>query len=248
MTRTWLLAGCASLLACAAHAQPVTAENGRFEATVAASQMSRLSIEGEKIASVRKVEDPDGPAFMVEPEPATGDVYVAFDGDVVGRSFTAFLVTESGKTVQALLRPVPGEGRTVLVRLAGGSAAASTPQSPSSRAGAAEGPRAERPPAYTEAITALMRLMFNGEAPAGVERTTLLPARRKAGPFELAESETWAVMNLRGRVVVVTNITEADQSLAPAALLVGPVMAVGVTHERLAPGESARVFLVEEAL
>ncbi|HYG27858.1 MAG TPA: type-F conjugative transfer system secretin TraK [Caulobacteraceae bacterium] len=248
MIRTLLLAGAASLaLGAAASAEPIVARDGRFEATVAATQMSRLSIEGEKIAAVRKVEDPEGPAFMVEPEPATGDVYVAFDGDVVGRSFTAFLVTESGKTVQALLRPTPGEGRTVLVRLAGLSAPASSPPS-APPSGGAEGPRAERTPAYTEAIAALMRLMFNGEAPAGVERVSVRPSRRKAGPFELVDTEAWSVMNLRGRIITVTNRSEAEQALSGDALLVHGVLAVGLAHERLAPGESARVLVVEEAL
>jgi hypothetical protein len=244
MIRTWLLAGAASLAASVALAEPIIATGDRFEASVAATQMSRLSIEGEKIASVRKVEDPEGPSFMVEPEPATGDVYVAFDGDVVGRSFTVFLVTESGRTVQALLRPSPGEGRTVHVRLAGGFAPASSQSPP--KVGGAEGPRAERTPAYTEAISALMRLMFNGEAPPGIERTPVRSAPRKAGPFRLAETETWAVMNLRGRVVSVTNADAAEQVLDAEALLVGGVLAVGVTHDRLAPGEQARIFIVEE--
>lgn len=246
MIRTLLLAGAASLIAGGALADPILAENGRFEAVVAASQMSRIAIEGEKIASVRKVEDPEGPAFMVEPEPATGDVYVAFDGEVVGRSFTAFLVTESGKTVQALLRPMPGEGRTVLVRLAGSSANPSSSQSPPG-AGASEGPRAERPPAYTEAIAALMRLMFNGEAPAGVERRAVTGRPRKAGPFELVEREAWSVMNLRGRVVDVANLTDEDQALGAEALLIAGVLAVGLTHDTLAPGEAGRLFIVEEA-
>lgn len=244
MIRIWLLAGAASLVACVAAAQPVTAQDGRFEAVVSASQMSRLSIEGEKIASVRKVEDPEGPSFMVEPEPATGDVYVAFDGDVVGRSFTAFLVTESGRTVQALLRPSPGEGRTVLVRLAGSPAPVSSP--PHAQAAGATSPRAERTPAYTEAIVALMRLMVNGEARAGIERTVVRGARRKAGPFELAEVEAWSVMNLRGRVVAVTNRAETPQRLNVDVLLVGAVLAVAATGETLEPGQSARLLLVEE--
>jgi len=244
MIRTLLLAGAASLAAGMALAEPIVAVGDRFEAAVAATQMSRLSIEGEKIAAVRKVEDPEGPAFMVEPEPATGDVYVAFDGDVVGRSFTVFLVTESGRTVQALLRPSPGEGRTVHVRLAGGSAPVSSQSPP--KAGGAGDPRAERTPAYTEAIAALMRLMFNGEAPHGVERAAVRPARRKAGPFELAETETWGVMNLRGRVVTVTNMDTVDRPLGAEAMLVDGVLAVGVTHETLAPGQRARLFIVEE--
>lgn len=247
MIRTLLLAS-AMGLACSttAVAQPVTTEDGRFEAVVSATQMSRLSIEGEKISSVRKVEDPDGPSLMVEPEPATGDVFIAFDGEVVGRNFTAFLVTESGKTVQASLRPTPGEGRTVLVRLAGGSATASAP-SGVPHPGRAEGPRAERSPPYTETITALMRLMFNGEAPAGIERVSVRGSRRRAGPFEIVETETWSVMNLRGRVLAVSNRSQADQSIDIDALLVPGVLAVGVSHGQLAPGDQIRVLLVEEA-
>ena len=246
MRRSLLLTGAAAAIAWPAMAEVITADSGRFEAPVAATQMSRLSIEGEKIASVRKVEDPDGPGFMVEPEPATGDVYVAFDGDVVGRSFTAFLVTESGKTVQALLRPIPGEGRTVVVRLAGASAPAAAPPSPSS-GGGAEGPRVERSPAYTEAITALIRLMFSGEAPSGVERTSARAQPSRVGPLELWEAERWQVLDLRGRIIVVSNLSPQDQPLSSRALMVPGVLAVAATHQSLRPGERGRVFLVEGA-
>lgn len=244
MTRTLLLACGAMLLASAARAQVITAEEGRFEAPVAATQMSRLSIEGEKIAAVRKVEDPEGPNFIVEPEPATGDVYVAFDGDVVGRSFTAFLVTESGKTVQALLRPIPGEGKTVVVRLAGASAPAVAPPSPSDDGGV-EGPRAERSPSYTDAITALIRLMFSGDAPAGVERAATRAKPTRAGPLELWEAETWSVLDLRGRVITVGNLSAQARDISRASLLVPGVLAVAATHETLRPGERGRIFLVE---
>ena len=85
-----------------AFAEVVQVRDSRFEAVVSADEMSRIAITGDKVVSVRSMNEPDGPQMLVEAEEATGDVYVAFDGDVMGRTFTLFLVTQSNQTIQAV--------------------------------------------------------------------------------------------------------------------------------------------------
>lgn len=219
-----------------AQAETVQAREGKFEAVVSADQMSRIAVEGDKIVSVRTINDPDGPQMLVEAEEATGDVYVAFDGDVLGRSFTLFLVTASGRTVQATLSPSSVAGQTVSVNLGANPA-----QAPGDTVA-----RSDRRNGYMETVSALMRLMFNGEAPEGVRKTGRATAPTKVGPYELRIVETYEVAGLRGQVMALKNASEATVPIVVDTFLVAGVMAAAADRAELLPGAEARVFLVEE--
>lgn len=232
------VAGLAATLAGLAHAGVLQAKDGRFEADVSARQMSRISIAGEKIASVRKLDEPGGPQLMVDTDEKTGDVFVAFDGDVAGRAFTAFLTTESGKVVQAVLHPVLGEGQNVLVRLeaaAGAARASGVVPGP--------GPVAAN---YPERLVGFIRAMFADQEAEGLTRRVLGQGAMKAGPFTVRETTAWEGGGLKGRVLYVTNVGLTDEPVRLAAFLVDRVLAAATSHERLRPGEQGRVFIVEE--
>lgn len=249
-----ILAGAAlvAALSSTAHAGPVIARDGRFEADVSARQMSRISILGEKIASVRKLDEPGGPQLIVETDEASGDAFIAFDGDVAGRAFSAFLTTESGKVVQAVLRPAPGEAQTVLVRLEGAPAGPqqaapkveiapmglSTPTIGASAPGAAS--------SYQERLVQFVRLMFNDQDSEGVTRRVTGAPPIKAGPFTVRQVTAWDSAGLHGRVLYVTNIGKEEEAVRLEAFLVERVYAAATSHERLRPGEQGRVFIVEE--
>jgi hypothetical protein len=113
-----------ALTAGGAEAATVAVTDGRFEADVSAKSITRIAIAGEKVATVRKDGDTQGPKMSVDVDGATGDVFVEFEGEVIGRTFTAFLTTQSGKTVEAVLSPRNSEGQTVFVRLAANEVAA----------------------------------------------------------------------------------------------------------------------------
>ena len=240
----FLLGGLAVAVVAAAPAGAgvVPAKDGRFEADVSARQMSRISIAGEKVASVRKLDEPGGPQLMVDTDEKSGDVFVAFDGDVAGRAFTAFLTTESGKVVQAILHPVLGEGQTVLVRLEGAAAAGSSPVRPG---GVAPG-AAPAAVAYPERLVQFIRLMFADQGADGVTRRVLGQAAMKAGPFTVRQITAWEADGLHGRVLYVTNVGPAEEPVRLEAFLVERVLAAATSHERLRPGEQGRVFIVEE--
>ena len=227
---------CAALLATnPAHADPVQVRNGQFEAVVSADQMSRIAIEGDKIVSVRSISEPDGPQMMVEAEEATGDVYVAFDGDVLGRTFTLFLVTQSGRTVQATLSPAAVAGQTVTVNM-GASASSGSGETVQ---------RSERRSGYMETVTALFRLMFTESPRRRAARSAGSQATR-VGPFELRVVETYEVANLRGQVLAIRNASEATVPVVVDSFLVAGVMAGRRRPVELLPGADGRVFVVEE--
>jgi hypothetical protein len=230
-----------AILATGVSAAPIMAKDGRFEADVSARQMSRIAIQGEKVVSVRNINDPTGPQVMIETDEATGEVFVGFDGDTSGRAFSVFLTTESGKTVQAVLHPMEAEGQSILVRLDGASAA-----SPAS-SGPGPGPqRPDRRSTYPETLVAFTRLMFTGDMPDGVVRKQITAPGQKAGPFLVRQVWSYDVPGLHGRVIYLTNASATAQTVNTQAFLVEGVLAASSSHEVLRAGEQCRIFIVEE--
>jgi hypothetical protein len=250
MRRLLTAAAAAALIATPALAGPVLAKDGRFEADVSTRQMSRISVLGEKIASVRKIDDPAGPQMLVETDEKSGDAFVAFDGDVAGRAFNAFLTTESGRVVQAILHPTPQEGQTILVRLEGSPSPASPPPAGAQRTDLAaappSAPHSDGRSPYQETLVQFIRLMFSDQESEGVTRRVATSAGVRAGPFAVREVTRWEAPGLRGRVLYMTNMGKADEPVRLEAFLVERVYAVAASHERLRPGEQGRVFIVEE--
>jgi len=235
------IAAVSLLLASTAMAAPIVAKDSRFEADVSARQVSRIAIQGEKVVSVRKIDDPNGPQMMVEADEITGDVFVSFDGDVHGRVFSIFLTTESGKTVQAVLSPRNAEGQTVLVKLEG-SASAST----GAVLGAPMAGRSDRRSTYPETLVAFTRLMFSGDVVDGVVRRQITAEPQKAGPFSVRQVWSYDVPGLHGRVIYLTNLSVEEQPVNVGAFLVEGVLAASSSHPTLLPGQQCRVFIVEE--
>ena len=239
--------GWTALGASAVSAEPIVERDGRFQADVSAKEMSRIAIAGEKVASVRKIDEPEGPKMIVEADATTGEFYVAFDGDVAGRAFSAFITTQSGKTVQAVLSPRPIEAQSVVVKL--DPAEARPPQTTEAEAAApppVDG-RTDRHEGYSEILTALIRLMFNQVAAPGVELHLENDRTRRAGAFELQTLETYAIGGLRGTVLQLQNKTEVGQALSGRTFLVPGVLAAAVSHETVQPGQYAHVYIVEAA-
>ena len=245
-----LLSACAAgaLAAWPAAAGPVLAHDGEFEADVSARNITRIAIAGEKVSTVRKTDDGQGPKMSVDVDAATGDVFVNFDGDVVGRTFTAFLTTQSGRTVEAVLSPRDLAGQTVLVQLGADAASRKTEQAaggdPETAPPPAEG-QADRHEGYPEILTALIRLMFNDAVAPGVERQSLTEAPKAAGAFQMQAIETFTVGDLKGTVLSLRNTTPVGQPLSAATFLVPRVLAAAVSHETVAPGQLARAYIVE---
>lgn len=215
---------------------PVTVQNGTFEAVVSADQLSRLSVMGDRVVSVRSLQDPGGPQMLVEAEEATGDVYVGFDGDVLGRTFSLFLVTASGRTIQGNLVASGAGGQTVLI---------STGSEPVQGVSV---DRTDRRSDYQETVTAMVRVLFRGEAPEGVRcQDRGEGARREVGPYTMRLVRTCDAAGLRGQEIHIQNKSDATAPVLVDTFLVAGVMAAASDRDELQPGATARILLVEEA-
>lgn len=212
------------------------AENGTFEAAVSAEQLTRISIIGDRIVSVRTLQDPDGPQMLVEAEETTGDVYVGFDGPSLGRSFNLFLVTASGRTLQANLHVSAIAGQNIRV-----SAGDARP------AEGASVERTERRSEYLETATAMVRVLFRNETPEGMRCSPRSAAGRDVGPYSMRVVRTCEGAGLIGQELVINNKAQSTAPVLVDPFLVAGVLAVAADRDELQPGGSARVFLVEES-
>ena len=100
-------------IASGALADPLRVKAGSVDIDLSATQMSRIVIQGEKITAVRSLDDPSGPQVLTQNDQATGDLFVGFDGETAGRTFSVFATTDQGETIQLLLHPGDGPARTV---------------------------------------------------------------------------------------------------------------------------------------
>lgn len=234
MTRHWIIAAASAALIMAsdAGAEAVTIENGAASVDVSASQMSRIVVRGEKITSVRSLDDPSGPQVLIQNDAATGDVFLGFDGDTAGRTFSLFITTDTGETDQLLLHPDDQPARTIELV-------------PETKVGG-EGPVSLRTSGYSETVTAFMKLMFNDQVTDGVSYEAADEAPSSNDHLVIRTLGYYRAAGLRGIVLVVTNHDTIPRALPAEQFLVRRVIAAGVSNELLEPGDSARVYIAEE--
>lgn len=239
MKRGYLMgAACALVLGLAvssAKAAIVEVRDDRIEAAVSAGSMSRIVVEGDRVVSVRQMGDEETSPLMIEVEPSTGDAYVGFSEGVEGRSFTVYLVTQSGRTVQAQLRPVTMDAQTLTLRLP-------RPNTPSGESVQ----RTDKRAGYQQVIAGLVRVMFNGDAVDGVRMRAMVGRARFDGPLDAVVMNAFEAPGLRAFEVRIRNRTKETQPVVIDRFLVAGVIAAASDRDSLAPGESGRVFVVEE--
>ena len=68
---------------------------------------------------------------------------------------------------------------------------------------------------------------------------------KRAGPFMEQEIERFSVSGLVGHVLSVRNVTKETQALDSTRFLLPGVLAATVSHEQVAPGDYARIYVVE---
>ena len=221
-----------ALAGSAAFAETVSVKGGTVTAEVSAQDMSRLVVQGEKITAIRTMDDPSGPRLLVQNDAASGDAFVGFDGVTAGRTFSLFLTTDAGETIQVLFHP--GDGAAKTVELVPERKVASV-ASPIATSG------------YAETVVAFLKLMFNGQDSDGVTYTPADDKGKVSGKFFLRTIGYYSADGMRGFILAVTNRDTVPQALKAEQFMVKQVMAVGVSDELLQPGETAQVYVAEEA-
>ena len=217
-----------------AAAETVVEKQGSVTVDVSASQMSRIYVRGDKILSFRQMDDPNGPGLLTQTDENTGDLYVGFDGDATGRSYSMFLTTASGEVVQVILKPTSIDPKSIEIVP---ELHMTTPQQSKS---------AVRANGYSEIVVAFEKLMFNGDTADGVSYTPVDDKGTPTQNFNVKTEGYYKTDGLRGIVLYMVNRSTVPQEITAERFLVKHVIAAGVTNELVQPGSATRVFIVEE--
>lgn len=222
-------------LACGqTHAGTYVVNNGSVSIDVANRQMSRITIRGDKIASVHEMDDPQGPTLLVQKDDQTGDMYVGFDKDAAGRTYSAFLTLQSGDTFQMLLHPSEILAANVEI----------VPENKKSEANT--GPSNLKSPGYSEALVAFEKVMFLHQPTDGVLFTASDSKPEDTPNLTIRTIGFYKAEGIEGIELDITNHSTAPQELKCESFLVKHVLACGISNEMLEAGQNARVYIVQE--
>jgi conjugal transfer pilus assembly protein TraK len=216
-------------------ADTVSAKGGSVSVDISAKQMSRIFVRDDKIIAARSLDDPNGPQLITQSDANTGDLYVGFDADAIGRSYSLFLTTQSGEVIQVLLKPTDIDPTSIEIL------------EEHHRSQETTAPGVSKANGYAETIVAFEKLMFNGQTTDGVTYRQINDAGQETRHFLVRTLGYYHTDGLVGTVLSLTNHSTVPQELAPEQFLVRHVLAAGVSGEMVQPGEEVRVYIVEEA-
>lgn len=234
MKRLLLVAATMGLVLCGpAFAESVTVRNEEAAFSISSTQMTRVTVRGDKIVSVKAMEGGEGPQLLVQHDQETGDVFLGVDGGEAGASFAAYLTTASGQTILAKISVDDGQARNIALLT-------ETKKPVQQKSGATV------VPGYQETIVAFMKVMFRGETVDGISCDNLALAATKTPNFRLYQVRYCVADGVKGTILQLQNTSKETQEVKPEQFFVKGVLAVGVTNEVVAPGQSTQVLLTEE--
>lgn len=207
------------------------AGDGAIEGYASATEITRLSLVGDRIASVQKTDaDEAGNDFDIAHDAVTGDLYVSLPA-LYGRPYLSFFVTtKRGYTYKAHLQVRETPATQIFV---------SNPGVGSERA-----ERWELETPFRQTVVRLVRAMWKGETIEGYDVAQGLDISRKAGSLAWRVVASYDGATLAGRILKIENRSNETVDLSEDAFLTRGVIAVSLDAEQLSPRQSARAFLV----
>lgn len=236
--RNALAGPCAALVVAVAIIAPAAADqfktvadNGAIEGYASAAEITRLSLVGDRVASVQKTDaDETGNDFNIAHDAVTGDLYLSLP-HLYDRPYLSFFVTtKRGYTYKAHLQVRETPATQIFI---------SNPGVGSERA-----ERWELETPFRRTVVRLVRAMWAGETVEGYEVAQGLDVSRKAGPLAWRVVARYDGAALIGRVLEVENRSGSTVDLSEDAFLTPGVIAVSLDAESLAPRQTARAFLI----
>lgn len=218
-----------------AFADTLPVKGGTASVDVSATQMTRVFVRDDKIVASRNLSDPNGPQLLTQSDQTTGDLYIGFDGDAVGRTYSIYVTTQSGEVIQLVLKPTQIDPTSIELleehhRSQGNSA-----------------PGVPKTNGYAETLIAFEKVMFNNDLVDGVTYQPVNDGGQETKHFFVRTLGYYHADGLTGTVLSLSNHSTVPQQLTDEQFLVRNVLAVGVTQDIVQPGQEVRVFVVEQS-
>ena len=200
-------------------------EHERLEARISSKELNRLQVTGERIASVFGSQG----TFSLEHEEVKGQVFLKVQEGAPSRMDVS-VVTESGLTQDLVLRVMPGEGQTLLLKPSKSSTPSSLTWSPGTQRDSSE-------------TLELIRVMASKGTEFGYHRQIVSQTLSLWRDVEVRVVEIWRGEGLEGRVYEVRNRSQEILTLQEKRFRFSSgTQAIAVEKHRLSPGERTRVY------
>ncbi len=203
-------------------------DNARITAVVAAGEISRITIEGDRARMVN-----GDPAVDITHDEITGDVYLKAKAPPLTKPLNLFVATEKGFTYQLLLTPKMVPSEQILIR--NGNAAAGPAQAMEWES---------RTPFFQSLIAVMKATVGAGPLPAGYRREKRTGFEERMGPLTIKPLHTVTGSALQGAAVEIRNATSDSLVLSEKALFEPGHAAIYLPRRILGPGESVRAYVV----
>lgn len=229
---------CAALAVAPAIVAPAAADqfktvsdNGAIEGYASASEITRLSLIGDRTLSVQKTDtDETGSDFNIAHDAVTGDIYVSLPTFYDRPYLSFFVTTKRGYTYKAHLDVRETPATQIFVANPG--------------IGSERAERWELETPFRRTVVRLVRAMWMGETVEGYEVARGLDVGRRAGPLAYRIVATYDGAALSGRVLKVENRSDKAVDLTEEAFLTPGVIAVSLDADRLASRRTAHAYVV----
>lgn len=207
------------------------ADNGTIEGYASSLDITRISLIGDRVASVKKADaDEFGDDFNVAHDTITGDVYLTLPAIYEQTHLNFFITSQKGFTykVHLAIRDTPSTQIFV--------------QNPGVGSERAESWELETP--FRQTVVRLIRAMWNGATVEGYEVRQNVDLSQKAGPLTYRITASYDGASLVGRILKIENNADTALALSEGAFFSPGVIAVAATLNELPPRGTALVFVV----
>ena len=206
-------------------------DNSTLEGYVSAREITRLSLVGDRIVSIQKADsDEFGDDFNVAHDAVTGDIYITLPAVYEQPRLSFFITSKKGFSYRAHLAIRDTPATTIFVT------------NPGVGSEAAEAWELQTP--FRATVVRLIRAMWTGSTIDGYDVRHSVDVERSAGPLKYRLVASYDGALLAGRVLKVVNTSQESIDLSEDAFFSPAVIAISVRSDRLAPRESALVYVV----
>lgn len=213
-------------------------DNARVHCTVAARELTRISLVNDSFASVSKTEASDPrDDFSVVNEPTRGDIYISLPSDFRPRTLSFFGTSKKGFVYKFACDVSRVEAQQVFL---------DNPAARVARAGAAklDAEIDEDAPDQDEVAVRLIQAMAAQQMAPGfrLSRSTLAPVR--LGDLSVQMISEYEGLDLVGRAIRIENLSSKPIELSEARVAPVGAQAVSIGNTKLAGRQATMAYVI----
>lgn len=231
-----LFLGAAMLIATPAFADQtlMVSDNSRVDCIASSRDLTRISLVGDEIASVSKLETGNPQEdFSVVNEPLRGDIYLSVPDGFSPQRLSFFLTSKKGYVYKLSCRLQAGEAQQVFLS----NPAIAREGEPAPVAVAQVDPR--------EHATRLIQAMYASALPDGFQVRQTVRNAVNVGDIKVQMISEYRGAQLTGKVFRIENKGAQEMDLTKVQIAPADSIAFTVAEPKLAPGQVTTAYVVQ---